>query len=200
MTRRDAFLGLVAGFLIGLFSIPVLYNIDFAAKIPHMHLTLLVGVPSLTLVGVLVAGFIGRRFLIIWQIAKFILIGFLNTAVDFGVLNALVFATGYDKGWPIAALNVAATAIAVTNSYFWNRRWVFESARGPAGVEFAEFVLVSVSAIFIGSGIVAGVTTYISPMFGLTSEQWVNVAKGMASVFSMIWNFIGYKFVVFRRS
>ena len=49
------------------------------------------------------------------------------------------------------------------------------------------------------SSVVFGVTTFIPPFFGLSPELWANLAKVAATGFSLIWNFIGYKFIVFKK-
>jgi len=62
----------------------------------------------------------------------------------------------------------------------------------------------------INAGVVYLVSNYISPFLGLGilssrfSQQqiqslWVLFAKAMATGLSLIWNFIGYKFWVFKK-
>ncbi len=199
MKKSDLIIGLVVGFLIGLFAIPIAKNVDLFQKIPSPYALLLVVLPIASAVGVAIAGLIGRRIPLIWQVAKFGLIGVLNTVIDFGVLNILIFATGFDKGLPLASLNVVSFSVAVTNSYLWNKKWVFEGNGKKTRAEFMEFAVISVIAAVVSSVIVGSVTEYVAPPGGLSSEQWANVAKILAVIFSFTWNFLGYKFVVFRR-
>lgn len=198
--KRDIRSALAAGFFTGLFLIPVTKNIEVFEKIPSPYLVLLLGLPILSAAGIAVARFLGSYVPIIWQVAKFGLVGVLNTAIDFGVLNILIFATGVSRGWPLAVLNIFAFVAAMTNSYWWNKKWVFEDRTGGEAAQFAEFIVISGIAALISSGIVGGVTGYIEPLGNLSREQWANVAKVGAVVFSFIWNFLGYKFIVFRKS
>ncbi|MBI2054876.1 MAG: GtrA family protein [Candidatus Sungbacteria bacterium] len=199
MTSRNIFIGLIIGFLIGLFAIPSLQNSDLIQKIPSPYLVLLVALPVAAAVGVALAEILGRWVPIVWQAVKFGIVGVLNTTLDFGVLNILILATGFEKGLPLAILNVGSFAAAVTNSYFWNRRWVFGGASGNEVAKFAEFIVVSLVGAIISSAMVGSITQYFTPPLGLSGAQWANVAKAAAVLFAMVWNFLGYKFVVFRR-
>ena len=197
--QRDIITGLIAGFLIGLFAIPVLETNGLIAKIPSPYISLLVVLPVAAAFGVWVARFVGRWTPFVWQLAKFGLIGVLNTAVDLGIYNTLIYLTGVTQGKGVAAFAIVGSAFAVINSYFWNRRWVFEAGREQSLREFIQFIVVSVTAAVIAAVLVWVTTTYIRPLEGLNREQWANVAKGTAIIFSFIWNFAGFKFFVFRK-
>lgn len=199
--KRDTLAGLIIGILVGLFLIPTIKNLEFFDAIPSPYIVLLIALPLASAAGVWVARIIGRHMLWVWQVAKFGLVGVLNTAIDFGVLNILIFATGFTRGLPLAALNVVSFTTALVNSYWWNKRWVFEGrGGGKETTQFLEFIIISVLAALISSGIIGGLTTYIPPSLGLSAAQWANAAKAVAVVFSFVWNFLGYKFIVFRRT
>ena len=140
---------------------------------------------------------------LIRQFSKFVVIGFMNTAIDFAVLNLLMWQTGIYKGQWIILLNAIAFAVAVINSYFWNKLWTFRAKEadepGEIAKEFSQFIMVTLVGVAINSSIVFGVTTFIPPFFGLSPELWANLAKAAATGFSLIWNFIGYKFIVFKK-
>ena len=140
---------------------------------------------------------------LIRQFSKFVVIGFMNTAIDFAVLNLLMWQTGIYKGQWIILLNAIAVAVAVINSYIWNKLWTFRAKEadepGEVAKEFSQFIMVTLVGVAINSSIVFGVTTFIPPFFGLSPELWANLAKAAATGFSLIWNFIGYKFIVFKK-
>lgn len=98
MTKKELLLSLAAGVLSGLFLVPTLINTGYYYKIPFINPILFVALPVLAAFGMLIANLIGRRILLIWQFAKFSLVGVLNTAIDFGILNLLIFATGITQG------------------------------------------------------------------------------------------------------
>ena len=140
---------------------------------------------------------------LIKQFERFVLIGFMNTGIDFAVLNLLMWATGIYKGKWILLLNAGSFSIAVINSYFWNKRWTFKAREadeaGEVAKEFSQFIGVTLIGLAINSGIVFSITTFISPLFGLSIGLWANLAKAAATGISLIWNFIGYKFFVFKK-
>ena len=133
------------------------------------------------------------------QFSKFVVIGFMNTAIDFTILNFLMWWTGIYSGALIILLNMVSFSIAVFNSYFWNKYWTFKDLDKIEAKEFSQFILVTLIGLAINSSIVYGITTLVSPMFGISPELWANLAKVAAIGFSLIWNFIGYKFIVFNR-
>ncbi|MBU1136839.1 GtrA family protein [Patescibacteria group bacterium] len=133
------------------------------------------------------------------QIFKFVVIGVFNTAIDFGVLNLLMYLTGTYSGSGIIPLNVISFSIAVTNSYFWNKRWTFRSEESASGKEFIQFVVVSLIGVALNTSVIFAITTFVSPVFGVGKELWANLAKVAATGLSLVWNFIGYKFIVFKK-
>lgn len=70
-------------------------------------------------------GFIDRLPPIVWQFGRFFALGFLNTAVDFILLNALSKLLAVEQGAGLAAINAISFSIAVIHSFVWNRMWVF---------------------------------------------------------------------------
>lgn len=60
-----------------------------------------------------------------FQGVRFLGIGFLNTAVDFAVLNFLATAFSIYQGVALGVLNVCSFSIAVIHSYLWNKNWAF---------------------------------------------------------------------------
>lgn len=71
------------------------------------------------------------------QFSKFLVVGFMNTAIDFGILNLLMWLTGVYKGQWIILLNATAFAVAVINSYLWNKYWTFRAKEAKEKGELA---------------------------------------------------------------
>jgi putative flippase GtrA len=109
---------------------------------------------------------------------------------------------GITAGFVIGGVNIPGFLVAVTNSFFWNKFWVFrDRGKGePLLHDFPEFLAVTIGGALINSGIVIGLTTYVAPLFGLGAGAGLNVAKAAATAVTLFWNFAGYKFVVFRGS
>src|SRR3989338_6114821 len=196
MSIRDLALTLTASILIGAFLIPTLINTKKFDAIPNSYAVLFIGFPALALIGMFVIKQLSKKLALLWQVAKFALVGVLNTAIDFGILNLLILITGFTAGAGIGIINIPSFTLSILNSYIWNRKWVFENAKQG---NFFVFVAVTVIGLLINTTVVVVVTTWIPPLFGLSPTLWANVAKVFATGFSMVWNFTGYKLVVFKR-
>ena len=123
----------------------------------------------------------------------------MNTGLDFLILNLLMWWTGiYSGGW-IILLNMISFSVAVFNSYFWNKYWTFRDKDRIDVKELSQYIIVTLIGVSINTGIVFLITTFVQPMFGLGPELWANLAKVGATGFSLIWNFAGYKFFVFKQ-
>ena len=138
---------------------------------------------------------------LIKQFSKFIIVGGINTGIDFLLLNILIYVTGITAGIELFILNSISFSVAVVNSYFMNKRWTFQdkTKTEQEPVKFSQFFAISIVGIVINGFVLTGITTYIPPLFGLSAVLWANIAKLMATGFSLIWNFIGYKFFVFKK-
>lgn len=197
MPKKDALYSLVVSSLIAVFVIPVFKATGIFDKFPQVAMfSLLVVIPIVSFVGMFVAYYIGKKIPFLWQFAKFALVGVLNTAIDFGILNLFIASTGITSGPSIIPMNAFSFSAAVVNSYFWNRRWVFA---GRTHGNFVIFFIITVIGVGINSGIVFLITTYISPLFNLDRTLWVNFAKVLATGISLVWNFTGYRLVVFKK-
>jgi putative flippase GtrA len=171
--------------------------------------------PLICAVGLMIAYLIGKKIAIIYQIAKFVLIGGLNTLVDWGILSLLIlifrwyFAVGPDDTWLVVlSISIAfytvykaiSFVLSATNSYFWNKFWTFKRETNEnTGKEFMQFLIVTLIGFLINVGIASGIFKWIHPIGGLNGDQWALGAAVVATAVSMIWNFIGYKFIVFEQ-
>jgi putative flippase GtrA len=140
--------------------------------------------------------------LVIKQVAKFVAVGVLNTAIDFIVLNILMFATDIKTGIGYSVFKGISFIVAVINSYVLNRIWTFKSNEKKAGREFAQFFAVSAVGFAINVGVASLVVNVISPHFpvsGISQTIWANIGALAATFCAMVWNFVGYKFFVFKK-
>ncbi len=207
-----------------------------------------------------VESFLARKPVIL-QLLRFGAIGVINTALDFLVLNFVSKTLGITSGLKLGQVNVIGFALAVVQSYYWNRAWTFNFEQtvslwknfwrlvfigilGAAGVllvligsklsapaslylvalilfivvevilweafgltklmgagqgreQFVLFVTVSIIGLIINSALVALVSQY----WPLTSNVDLNknIAKILATFVSLVWNFMAYKLIVFKR-
>jgi putative flippase GtrA len=88
--------------------------------------------------------------------------------------------------------------MAATNSYFWNKFWVFQDSGDNVFADLPKFSLVILSGTILNSGLVIFFTTFVGPQFGIGANEWLNISKVTASATTLIWNFLGYKFFAFN--
>ena len=142
-----------------------------------------------------------QKYPIIGQFSRFVVVGFLNTGIDFAVLNLEMWVFSIYKGWPVFVFNAVSFAIASTNSFFWNRLWAFKyKGSSKAVFQYAQFIFITLIGMGINSLVFYFGTTLVSARFGLSQGLWANVVKAAATGISLIWNFIGYKFFVFKKT
>ena len=197
MKKTDAIISAVIGFLIGVFFFIIIKNIGI--EIPYTWLLLII-FPPLALLGMFVVSFLGRKFLIIYQAGKFMLVGALNTFIDLGTLNILIWFSGIVAGPWYSVFKGISFLVATTNSYFWNKHWTFRKReRFFAPGEFSKFLVVTTIGLSINVGIASVVVNIIGPQFGMGTKMWANVGAFTAVLVAWGWNFLGSKFVVFKK-
>lgn len=200
MSKKDILIALIVGEIVALLIWPVWLNLNAFMNYWPLRWLLLIILPIVSLLVLGIASLIGRRLPVIWQFAKFGLIGVLNTLLDFGVLNFLSYLTKVYSGSTLILLNVFAFLAANINSYFWNKSWTFSSRSRNVAAEFGRFLIVSIIGFGINSLILWLLTSLMHPLAGISPQLWENIAKLAATVVYTIWNFIGYKLIVFKEA
>jgi len=148
-----------------------------------------------------------NRFPFIRQFAKFALVGVMNTLVDLLVLNIETIITSVRVGSGYAIQKGLSFMVAVIFSYFVNKRWTFQDqSREDEGKKFSQFLFVSVIGMVINVSVATIAVTYIKPVVNsflawpfLTDQIWVNLGALCGTAIGLVWNFIGYKFWVFKK-
>ena len=196
MKKIDAIISIIIGFLIGVFFFIALKNIG--KSFPYSWLLLII-FPPLTLLGMLIASFVGKKLLIIYQAAKFFLVGGLNTFIDLGVLNGLIWISGIASGIWYSVFKGISFLAATLNSYFWNKHWTFRKKEKVfAPREYFKFLAVTSIGLFINIGVASFVVNIIGPQYDITEKMWANVGAFAAVLVAWVWNFLASKFIVFK--
>lgn len=197
MKKIDAIISLIIGLCIGVFFFIVLRNIEI--KFPYSWI-LIIAFPPLSLLGMYIVSILGKRFLIIYQVGKFALVGALNTFIDLGILNILIWISGIAIGIWYSIFKGTSFLIATVNSYFWNKYWTFgKTKEGSGPAEFSKFLVTVTIGFGLNVGIASLVVNIIGPQFGISAKAWASVGAFTASLFAWVWNFIGSKFFVFKK-
>jgi putative flippase GtrA len=170
----------------------------------HRHLAgwsarwLIIAIPVLWIAGVQLGLILGQWVGFFNSFGRFCVIGFSNAAVDFGILNALIYWSGTSSGVKFSIFKATSFAIAFVHSFFWNKYWTFNAASSGRGrTEFAEFLLVALIAMVVNVG-VASFVNRTQPKWGTNRNVWANIAAVVGSATALIFSFIGFRVVVFK--
>jgi len=216
---KDIGIAMVAGFLLSLLMYPILSASQHVASIGMLYNHFILFVLAFTMasgIGMWAAYLIARKVPVILQIARFVLIGGLNTILDNSLLTVLYnFLVKYGLEALSASLGIDTAKnilfsvgktfsfiVASLNSYAWNKFWTFKKAEAEKEQKNKRELLAFYAVTLIGFGInvlIAKVVFSIGPLGGVTEEQWVQLSGLSATGASMVWNFVGYKFFVFKK-
>lgn len=153
---------------------------------------------------------IGARWIpTLYQFGKFGIVGSSNFLVDLGTLQLMIHF--FSKNESPAAITTIATItittwtlfkcvsfiVASTNSFLWNKFWTFhEKKLEEARREYFTFLAISIVGLLINS-------TAFSIVFNFRPDTmrealWATVSAVVGAFAAMTWNFLGYKFIVFK--
>jgi putative flippase GtrA len=200
LAKKDYLIVSLIGLFFGLLLSPILSNI----KLPFLELNaativlIVIGFVVFADFALWAASLVSRRIPIALQVAKFCAIGALNTLLDLGVLNILIFLTAIATGYWYSIFKGVSFLAAATNSYFLNRYWTFGMKEDANIREFGQFLAVSLIGFGLNVGVASLLVNAVGHPVSISPERWANIGALVATVCAMGWNFIGYKFIVFK--
>ncbi|MEI6157081.1 MAG: GtrA family protein [Atribacterota bacterium] len=131
--------------------------------------------------------FTGKYRESLWQFIKFNIVGVANTAMDFGVFFLVNAAIG-DSYYKL--VQVISYSWGAITSYIWNKYWTFKNAEKPNPGEVLRLIEVNVVSL--------GVSLLALLLFKEKMGMGTPFSKILATIFSVLVNFAGNKFWVFR--
>lgn len=126
---------------------------------------------------------------------RFLLVGGANTVIDFAILFL-----GTNLGLPAVAANYISTSIALLFSFFANKSFTFKNTSTSSGRQFIAFLVVTLIGLWVLQPIVIHFSTLALSEAGLSAALTLFVAKCLATVISLVWNYLLYAKFVFKRS
>lgn len=125
---------------------------------------------------------------------RFGIVGLANTAIDFGTLFTLT-----SLGLPPLLSNVISTTFAFCFSFFANKKFTFRSTSADIKREIILFTLITLFGLWvIQSIIIEGMTVLLSPLL-LSRDLVLLIAKIVATIVSLVWNYTLYSRIVFKK-
>lgn len=139
----------------------------------------------------------GRREL--ERFLKFSLVGTIGAIIDFGILYLLHSVLGFH----IVLSNTCSFTTAVLSNFLWNRYWTYPDSRSkPLSTQLRQFFIVNIAGWGINTGILLLLRyPFASLMVNIGSNLTIlsnpelsyklgyNLAKAVATVLVMFWNF-----------
>jgi len=209
--KTDLISALIIGEMVAWLAFTILKTLEFDAVIYqtmidflgwkiHLGLSLAVVVPITAAICLYITSLLGKKVPVIFQAGKFVTVGISNTLIDWGVLNLQILLTGITAGFFYPVFKGVSFLIAIINSFLWNKFWTFKKRETKkTGTEFLQFLIVSAIGLGINVGIASLIVNLIGPQAGISPKIWATVGALIATMFSMVWNFLGYKFIVFKK-
>ena len=128
---------------------------------------------------------------------RFGIVGGLNTVIDFGLLFAFSSILGIPRG----LANIMSTSVAFMFSFFANKRYTFQSSNKENIVrEILLFTLVTLFGLWVIQGLIIHFLSPALTSFGLSDNLALLSSKLIATIASLIWNYLLYSRVVFKKN
>jgi putative flippase GtrA len=125
---------------------------------------------------------------------RFAIVGGANTALDFGILFLLTF-LGMDK----IVANYFSTGLSLIFSFFANKSFTFKHKEGNAKKQFVLFLVITLIGLWVIQPLIIwGATTALETTIANDTAN-LFVAKLIATFASLIWNYILYSKIVFKK-
>ncbi len=210
MKKTDLKAALVIGAGVGLLIQPIIENImRGSAALVFLFGTGALGLPTRLIIliffavlaplALFVGYLLGKILPVIYQFTKFAAVGTLNSFINVGVLNLLSLLTGVASGIWIPVFATVAFLAATTNSFFWNKYWTFGTHGGPKAGETVKFYVIAGVGWILNTSAISVVVNYLRPQ-SVSPELWLNIGALAGIVVSFLWDFFGYKYLVFKET
>jgi putative flippase GtrA len=203
MKKNDLYSVTAIGAAVGLLIQPILANLGSFAVLAHPTFALRAGIfiffTVLAPVALWILYLLGKLLPVLYQFGKFAAVGVLNTFIDLGVLNLIIFLTGIAGGIWYAVFKAISFLCATTNSFFWNKYWTFNAKEAATGKETGSFFLFAAIGWVVNVGIATFIVNGIAWSASFNPRVIANIGGlcGVAGAF--LFNFVSYKFFVFKK-
>lgn len=172
----------------------------FEIEIKFLSWVLPIFLPVLAVFGLWICCLIGKKYLVVFQLGKFLLIGAFFALIDLGILDFLMKIFGITEGIAYSIFVTASFIIVTSIKYLGDKFWAFEKMeKEKIGVEFGQFFVITLISGGIHIIIASIIVNTVGPQFGASSFIWANIGKILGIAVASIWNFLGYKFIVFKK-
>lgn len=192
----DSIFALICGWMLNWFAFGFLksFGIDFG-----LWRWLLSWVfPLIALVCLWLAYLIGRKILFVFQAAKFFLVGIFATIIDLKFFEILAWLFSSFVGMLIISKAISFL-LATFLKYWGNKHWAFQKSEKESIKEIVLFLMVTVIGLALDVSAFYYFLSIMGPQFNLSLHIWTEFSVIFAAIIAAAWNFLGYKFLVFKK-
>lgn len=176
---------------------------DFLGDYPAFLFLRWVFLFSLPVLGVLVywlCDLVSKKFIPLLQFLKYCLVGVISVLFDLKVFEFFIWIFGSSVGILAGTAKSISFLIATFSKFVGNKYWTFEKPDKTAiRQEFISFLIITFLGLIIDVGGYFFFYRVVGPQFGLSINLWSKVSVILSGVFAAIWNFLGYKFIIFKK-
>lgn len=197
MNKKDYYLVTIIGFLVGWLILLPAANIGLKIS-PLLIVGSVVGFSIFAPFALWLLKYLSRFWRLLEQFGKFAAVGTLNSLLDIGILNLLIFLTDIAAGSYFSGFKAISFLVASTNSYLWNKFWTFQSRLPVTAVEYFRFIFFTLIGALINVSAASLIVNAIGAPSGFNLKLWANIGAVAAVFVSMLWNFLSYRYIVFK--
>jgi putative flippase GtrA len=135
-----------------------------------------------------------RTFLL--QIARFCMVGGLNTILDLLIFNSLLWLMPTKSTTTILVYNSIAYLFGGINSFLLNKYWTFRDRQKISITEVARFAVTTVLGVLCNDLLIWLISRYFHPIIA-DARLWANTSKILALCGSVLISYIGMRLWVF---
>lgn len=156
--------------------------------------------PIISLTCLWLAQLIGKKIPFLYQAAKFFLVGTFADVVDIKIFQLFFWIFYLFLPVNQMFIKVISFLTATFVKYWGNRHWVFEKIeREGAARDSIKFFIITVAGLGINVVSFHYFTSIIGPQFSLPAHLWIELSIIFSALITALWNFFGYKFLVFKK-
>jgi len=195
----DKIFALFCGIIVSQISFDLLKG--YGIEIGYLGWFLYIILPVVSVTCLWFAYLIGKKVLFVFQAAKYFLIGVFVTIVDLKLFEFLVWFSAFLFAESNTIIYKAISFLVSTSIKYWsNKHWAFEKpGKEKMKQEIFRFSIVTIVGLIIDTGSFFYFTKILGPQFGTPTEVWIKLSVIFAALAAAIWNFAGYKFLVFKK-
>lgn len=183
MKENDIIFAIISGFSVAWIAA------DFFGKYAWIFFIVL---PILSIIGLWLTDLIGKKMFIVRQIGRFVLVGAFADVVDIKVFQFLFWLAPFSLFFKGISF-LAAMAI----KYWINKHWAFEKPeKDGIKKEMVYFFVVTLAGLTLN---IVSFYYFSKIKTGIPTHLWTELCIIFAALVAAVWNFVGYKFLVFKK-